>query len=83
MRGMKWYMRLLLAVTFALLLVGGGLSIVQAKDNIDNIIVPQWTECWEGACETIIGCAPNHLARLKCCYSDGVGWRCWFVCGCN
>ncbi len=42
--GMKWYMRVLLAVAFALLLVSAGMTAVQAKGGGEGGIVP--AGCW-------------------------------------
>ncbi len=77
--GMKWYMRVLLAVAFALLFVGAGMTAVQAKGGAGGGISPQWTTC-----DTYCGgpCGPNNWGeeKLVVCYSEGRGWYWWVEC---
>jgi len=77
MRGMKWYMRVLLAVAFALLFVGAGMTAVQAKGGDGGGITPQWWDCWPEFCLwTPCGDPPYGIEVLEICYAEGRGY--WY-----
>ena len=80
--GMKWYMRVLLAVAFALLFVGAGMTAVQAKGGDGGGITPQWWYC-EYVC-VVQFCGGRFTALYEHCYHDGSMQDFWeFVrCGC-
>ncbi len=81
MRGMKWYMRVLLAVAFALLFVGAGMTAVQAKGGAGDGIAPQWWTCGVYICIPYGPC--TWETRWECCYHDGsMTYECYDIVGC-